>query len=190
MIIQWKWEIDFKNFIFWPHHGACGILVSQPWIEPSSLAVEAQSLNRWTTGAFPFCYLKIKKFIYLHFGCAGSLLLYQLFSGCSEPGLFFSCSALASHCDSSSVQALGHTGFSCCYVWAQQLWFPSSRAQAQQLWYRSTWNLPRPGIEPMSPALAGRFFTTEPPGKPLFFGLLLFLNELLIHLKLHQMGIY
>ena len=28
-------------------------------------------------------------------------------------------------------------------------------------------DLPDPGIEPMSPALAGRFFTTEPPGKPL-----------------------
>ena len=28
------------------------------------------------------------------------------------------------------------------------------------------WDLPRSGIEPMSPALAGRFFTTQPPGKP------------------------
>jgi len=28
------------------------------------------------------------------------------------------------------------------------------------------WDLPRPGMEPMSPALAGGFFTTEPPGKP------------------------
>jgi len=28
------------------------------------------------------------------------------------------------------------------------------------------WNLPRPGIKPMSPALAGRFLTTEPPEKP------------------------
>ena len=27
------------------------------------------------------------------------------------------------------------------------------------------WNLPRPGIEPMSPALAGRFLTSGPPGK-------------------------
>ena len=27
-------------------------------------------------------------------------------------------------------------------------------------------DLPDPGIEPMSPALAGRFFTAEPPGKP------------------------
>ena len=26
---------------------------------------------------------------------------------------------------------------------------------------------PGPGIEPVTPALAGRFFTTEPPGKPL-----------------------
>ena len=32
----------------------------------------------------------------------------------------------------------------------------------------SMWDPPRSGIEPMSPALAGRFFTTEPPGKPLF----------------------
>ena len=27
-------------------------------------------------------------------------------------------------------------------------------------------DLPSPGIEPVSPALSGRFFTTEPPGKP------------------------
>ena len=31
---------------------------------------------------------------------------------------------------------------------------------------RGMWNLPGPGIEPMSPALAGRFLTTAPPGKP------------------------
>ena len=29
------------------------------------------------------------------------------------------------------------------------------------------WDLPRAGLEPVSPALAGRFLTTEPPGKPL-----------------------
>ena len=28
------------------------------------------------------------------------------------------------------------------------------------------WDLPRPGLEPMSPALAGGFLTTAPPGKP------------------------
>ena len=27
-------------------------------------------------------------------------------------------------------------------------------------------DLPNPGIEPLSPVLAGKFFTTEPPGMP------------------------
>ena len=38
-----------------------------------------------------------------------------------------------------------------------------SRAQL----FRGMWDLPRPGLEPVSPALAGRFSTTAPPGKPL-----------------------
>ena len=38
----------------------------------------------------------------------------------------------------------------------------SSRAQS----LRGMWDLPRPGLEPVSPALAGRFSTTAPPGKP------------------------
>ena len=33
---------------------------------------------------------------------------------------------------------------------------------------RGTWDPPRPGLEPVSPALAGRFLTTAPPGKPFF----------------------
>ena len=37
-----------------------------------------------------------------------------------------------------------------------------SRAQL----LRDMWDLPRPGLEPVSPALAGRFSTTAPPGKP------------------------
>ena len=40
----------------------------------------------------------------------------------------------------------------------------SSRAQL----LRGTWDLPKPGLEPVSPALAGRFSTTAPPGKPPF----------------------
>ena len=31
---------------------------------------------------------------------------------------------------------------------------------------RGMWDLPRPGLEPASPALASRFSTTAPPGKP------------------------
>ena len=37
-----------------------------------------------------------------------------------------------------------------------------SRAQL----LRSMWDPPRPGLEPVSPALAGRPSTTAPPGKP------------------------
>ena len=38
-----------------------------------------------------------------------------------------------------------------------------SRAQL----LRGMWDLSRPGLEPVSPALASRFSTTAPPGKPL-----------------------
>ena len=38
-----------------------------------------------------------------------------------------------------------------------------SRAQL----LRGMWDFPRPGLEPVSPALAGRFSTTAPAGKPL-----------------------
>ena len=32
------------------------------------------------------------------------------------------------------------------------------------------WDLPGPGLEPVSPALAGGFLTTAPPGKPALTG--------------------
>ena len=37
-------------------------------------------------------------------------------------------------------------------------------SRAQPL--RGMWDLPRPGLKPVSPALASRFSTTAPPGKP------------------------
>ena len=40
----------------------------------------------------------------------------------------------------------------------------SCGSRAQSL--RGMWDLPRPGLEAVSPALAGRFATTAPPGKP------------------------
>ena len=38
-------------------------------------------------------------------------------------------------------------------------------SRAQPL--RGMWDLPRPGLETVSPALAGRLSTTAPPGKPM-----------------------
>ena len=50
------------------------------------------------------------------------------------------------------------------------MWLLGSRAQAQVLWCMDLvapqHDPPRPGIETVFPALASRFFTTEPAGKP------------------------
>ena len=46
----------------------------------------------------------------------------------------------------------------------------SCGSRAQSL--RGTWDPPRPGPEPVSPALAGRLPTTAPPGKPTRFVLI------------------
>ena len=48
----------------------------------------------------------------------------------------------------------------------QTLRLSSCGPRAQLL--RGMWDLPRPGLEPVSPALAGRLSTTAPPGKPPF----------------------
>ena len=46
----------------------------------------------------------------------------------------------------------------------RRLSYYGSRAQL----LRGMWDLPRPGLEPVSPALAGRLSTTAPPGKPCY----------------------
>ena len=61
---------------------------------------------------------------------------------------------------------LQSTGFRACGL---------SSCRAQTKLPHGTWNLPGPGIEPVLPALAGGFLTTEPPGKflghPLHWGI-------------------
>ena len=41
-----------------------------------------------------------------------------------------------------------------------------SNCGARAYLLRDMWDLPGPGLEPVSPALAGRLLTTAPPGKP------------------------
>ena len=53
-------------------------------------------------------------------------------------------------------------GFRSLWCVGFSLWGFSGGAQAQSP--HSIWNLPGPGIEPMSPALPGGFLTTGPPG--------------------------
>ena len=92
------------------------------------------------------------KFIY---GCVGSLFLCEGFlSSCGKWGPLFiavrrpltiAASLVAEH--RLQTHRLSNCG---------------SRAQL----LRGMWDLPRPGLEPVSPALAGGFSTTAPPGKP------------------------
>ena len=55
-------------------------------------------------------------------------------------------------------------GLSSCGSWALEYRLSSCGTWAYLL--LSMWDLPGPGIKPVSPELAGGFFTTEPPGKP------------------------
>ena len=45
----------------------------------------------------------------------------------------------------------------------------SRQEYCSELSFPSLTDLPNPGIEPLSPALAGGFFITEPSGKPILF---------------------
>ena len=58
-------------------------------------------------------------------------------------------------------------GFSICGTWALERRLSSCDTRALLL--HGTWDLPGPGLEPVSLALAGRFLTTVPPGKSFFF---------------------
>ena len=77
-------------------------------------------------------------YLFIYFGCVGSLLLLMGFSLAEASGGYSSL-----RCTGFSLRLLlllWSTGsrrmdFSSCGMWAQQLWLVGSRAQVQQLWY-------------------------------------------------------
>ena len=110
----------------------------------------------------------------LTFGCAGlSLLLRWAFLQLWRVGLLSSCCVWASHCNGFScygAQAVGEWvsvvvahGLSSCSSRALEHRLKSCGAWTQLL--RSMLDPPTLGMEPMGPALEGRFFITELPGK-------------------------
>ena len=101
------------------------------------------------------------KLIYL--GCAGSSLLHRFFSSCSEWGLLSSYCVWDSHCGGFSCSGAGTPGAEASVAAAHRLSSCDTRARLLQ----GMWDLPGPRMEPKSPALAGRFLTTEQPGNPL-----------------------
>ena len=68
------------------------------------------------------------------------------FSSCGEWGLLFAVVGGLRSCGSRALELRISCG-------------------AQALLFHGMWDLPRPGLERVSPALAGRFLSTAPPGK-------------------------
>ena len=115
------------------------------------LAVGLQTTNLTSLSLF---FLLLLLFIYLFMAVLGLRFCARAFSSCSKWGPLFivvhgpltiAASLVVEH--KFQTRRLSNYG-----------------SQAQLL--RSTWDLPRPGLEPVFPALAGRFSTTAPPGKP------------------------
>ena len=107
------------------------------WMVPQQHLVRSTSV--------PACNLRL--FGFFTFWLLWVSLLGRVSSRCGERGLLPSCGTQASRCG----------GFSCC------------RAQAPGhtgLVAQRDMDVPRPGTEPVSPALAGELLTTRPPGKP------------------------
>ena len=109
---------------------------------------------------FIFTYLfKLNEFIYLFLAALGLCCCTWAFSSCGEQGLLF----LVVRAGFSLrwfllLRSTGsrHVGFSSCGTQALERRLSSCGTRAYLL--RSTWDLPGPRLEPVSPALAGGFF--------------------------------
>ena len=89
--------------------------------------------------------------------CGERALLFVVVQQASHRGGFPCCRAQAL---STGASVVWHTGS---VVVAHGLSSCGSRAQL----LRGMWDLPGPGLKPVSPALAGGLLTTAPPGKPM-----------------------
>ena len=112
-----------------------------------------------------------------------------LFSSCGERGLL-QCGVQAPNCATALVAGLWLQGMAASGVAAQWLSSCGSRALEQGLsscgaWTEllcNVWVLPGSEIQPVSPALASGFFTTEPPWRSIHT----FFFNMLFHYSLSQ----
>ena len=112
-----------------------------------------RALERWSWGLLQGRCLFFFK-IYLFMAVLGLRFCVRAFSSCGEWGPLF-------------IVVRGPLTIAASLVAEQRLQtlrLSSCGLRAQLL--HGMWDLPRPGLEPVSPALAGRFSTTVPPGKP------------------------
>ena len=159
-------------YIFWGYVNRgkifCNIIPS--WWITTSVTVKWSSISVMFFNIFMihhFCLFIFNLFVSLYFILFFILFILflavlclcccsQAFSSCSERG-FLLLRSTGSRClgfSSCGSRALEHR-LSSCGTWTLLL--------------HGMWDLPGPGLEPMSPALAGGFLTTVPPGKSLYY---------------------
>ena len=97
---------------------------------------------------------------YLFLAVLGLCFCARAFSSCGKWGPLFT-----AVCGPLTITGLSLSRASLVAEHRLQMRRLSSCGSRAQL-LRGMWDLPRPGLEPVSPALAGRFSTTVPPGKP------------------------
>ena len=145
------------------------LIFSGSWLCWSQLSGEKNTIKMIVSPLSHSLFLPFFLKIYsVSFWGLGSSLLLVLFSSWGERRLFSSCGAWASHGGGfpcCGAKALGYMSFSS--FTSQDL---EHRLSSCGKWTWSPhvmWDLPRPTVEILSPALAVRFFTTEPQGSPL-----------------------
>ena len=130
------------------------------------ISLERTDMLMVTTNLYIYIYiffLIATLFIYLFiFSCVGSSFRARAFSSCGKWGPLFIVVrgplfiAVRGPLTIAAPPVAGHR------LQTRRLSSCGSRAQL----LCGMWDLPRPGLEPVSPALAGRLSTTAPPGKP------------------------
>ena len=98
--------------------------------------------------------------------CIFSADFFSMWALVSVTGLLIELASLFADHGLQGVQAsvVMARGLSSCDPWTLEHGLSSCDTRAQSL--HGMWGLFRSGIEPRSPALAGRFFTSDPAGKP------------------------
>ena len=110
-------------------------------------------------------YLFIYSFIHLFLAVLGLRFCARAFSSCGKRGPLL-------------IAVRGPLLIAASLVAEHKLRNFGSRVQS----LRGMWDPPRPGLKPVSPALAGRLSTTAPPGKPHY--------DLLINIYIFQVQIF
>ena len=146
--------------------------VQKPWGGSKAEKKQTHALRAWAQTGLLLNKTEKRKlgfwgFFFIHFWPFWVFTASRAFLYLWWVGGYSSCRVRASHCCSFSccgAQAAGQAGFSSfgSQVSEHRLSSCGTRAYLP----RSMWGLPRSGIKPVYPTLAGGFLTTGPWGKP------------------------